>query len=124
MAAVAAPAMGPISDIIIGTVGDSLVVELGTHVGFELTTKVANDLVFDKTSNLLIPIHSARLQTTGVKMLLITLKYKHVVEDAALGFFRSSMHRCVHRGHFADHWLMCTVAGIRRCSRRSKTTSL
>ena len=71
MAAVAAPAMGPVSDIIVGTLGDSLVVELGTHVGFKLTTKVANDLVFDKTSNLLIPIHSARLQTTGVKMLLI-----------------------------------------------------
>ncbi|TFY54033.1 hypothetical protein EVJ58_g9103 [Rhodofomes roseus] len=93
MAAIAAPAMGPISDIIIGTVGDSLVVELGTHVGFELTTKVANDLVFDKTANALIPIHSARLQTTGVKTMLITLKYKHIVEDAALGFFRSSMHQ-------------------------------
>lgn len=95
MAAVAAPAMGPVSDIIVGTLGDSLVVELGTHVGFELTTKVANDLVFDKTTDALIPIHSARLQTTGVKTLLITLKYKHVVEDAALGFFRSSMHQCV-----------------------------
>ncbi|KAH9840552.1 uncharacterized protein C8Q71DRAFT_739945 [Rhodofomes roseus] len=93
MAAIAAPAMGPISDIIIGTVGDSLVVELGTHVGFELTTKVANDLVFDKTANALIPIHSARLQTTGVKTMLITLKYKHIVEDAALGFFRSSVHQ-------------------------------
>lgn len=95
MAAVAAPAMGPISDIIVGTVGDSLVVELGTHVGFELTTKVANDLVFDKTANALIPIHSSRLETTGMKTMLITLKYKHIVEDAALGFFRSSMHPCV-----------------------------
>ncbi|KZT64084.1 hypothetical protein DAEQUDRAFT_679222 [Daedalea quercina L-15889] len=93
MAAVAAPAMGPVSDIIIGTVGDSLVVELGTHVGFEVTTKVANDLVFDKAANALIPIHSARLQTTGAKAMLITLKYKHIVEDAALGFFRSSMHQ-------------------------------
>jgi len=74
-------------------VGDSLVVELGTHVGFELTTKVANDLIFDKTANALIPIHSSRLQTTGVKTMLITLKYKHIVEDAALGFFRSSMHQ-------------------------------
>lgn len=97
MAAVAAPAMGPVSDVIVGTLGDSLVVELGTHVGFELTTKVANDLVFDKTAAVLIPIHSSRLQTTGVKALLITLKYKHVVEDAALGFFRSSMHQSVPR---------------------------
>jgi hypothetical protein len=58
-----------------------------------VTAKLANDLVFDKTANALIPVHSARLQTTGVKTLLITLKYKHILEDAALGFFRTSMHQ-------------------------------
>ncbi|KAF8882168.1 hypothetical protein CPB84DRAFT_1791095 [Gymnopilus junonius] len=40
----------------------------------------------------MVPIHSNRLETTGVKVLLVTLKYKHTMSDAALGFFRSSMH--------------------------------
>lgn len=43
----------------------------------------------------MIPIHSKRLETTGVKTMLITLKFKHTVDDAALGFFRSSVHECV-----------------------------
>ena len=41
----------------------------------------------------IVPIHSGRLETTGVKVLLVTLKYKHTMSDAALGFYRSSMHR-------------------------------
>ncbi|KAF9446574.1 hypothetical protein P691DRAFT_732953 [Macrolepiota fuliginosa MF-IS2] len=92
MAAVAAPAMGPISDIVVTSLGDSILVELGFHAGFELSTKAANDLVFEHTANKLIPIHSERLETTAVKVLLITLKYRHTMEDAALGFYRSSLH--------------------------------
>ena len=93
MAAVAAPVMGPVSDAIVTTLGDSILVEIGVHTGFELTTKLANDLVIDKAVNHIIPIHSDRLQTTGIKELLITLKYKHTIEDAALGFYRGSLHK-------------------------------
>ncbi|KAF9475722.1 hypothetical protein BDN70DRAFT_883348 [Pholiota conissans] len=92
MAAVAAPVMGPMADVVVGTLGDSILVELGMHAGFELSTKLANDLVFDKSIKHVIPIHSKRLETTGCKVLLITLKYKHTMTDAALGFYRSSLH--------------------------------
>ncbi|KAI0790351.1 hypothetical protein C8Q75DRAFT_761393 [Abortiporus biennis] len=93
MAAVAAPVMGPVSDVIVSTLGDTILVEIGMHVGFDLTTKVANDLVFDKTAKHIIPIYSKRLETTSVKTMLITLKYKHTLEDASLGFYRSSLHK-------------------------------
>ena len=67
------------------------------HVGFDLTAKAANDLVFDGAIKQIVPIHSSRLETTGVKTMTITLKYKHVPEDASLGFYRSGMHQCVGR---------------------------
>ncbi|PPQ92130.1 hypothetical protein CVT25_007961 [Psilocybe cyanescens] len=92
MAAVAAPVMGPVSDVVVGSLGDTVLVELGIHAGFGLTTKLANDLVFDHTIKKVVPIHSERLETTAVKVLLITLKYKHTMADAALGFYRSSLH--------------------------------
>ncbi|KAK7683156.1 hypothetical protein QCA50_013829 [Cerrena zonata] len=95
MAAVAAPVMGPVSDAVVASLGDTLLVEIGMHAGFDLTIKAANDLVFDKPLNAVIPIHSKRLETTGVKTMLITLKYKHIIEDASLGFFRSSIHQDV-----------------------------
>ncbi|KAF7797358.1 hypothetical protein EIP86_008553 [Pleurotus ostreatoroseus] len=91
-AAVASPVMGPISDAIVATLGDTILVEMGVHAGFEVTTKIANDLVLDKAINAVIPIHSATFETTGVKELLITLKYKHTMTDASLGFYRSSLH--------------------------------
>lgn len=87
--------MGPISDVVVASLGDTILVELGLHAGFQLSTKVANDLVFGHTANKLIPIHSDRLETTAIKVLLITLKYKHTMEDAALGFYRSSLHKWV-----------------------------
>jgi hypothetical protein len=93
MAAVAAPVMGPVSDAIMTSLGDSILVEIGMHAGFELTVKLANDLVIDHPMDHIIPIYSDRLQTTSVKELLITLKYKHTIEDAALGFYRGSVHK-------------------------------
>lgn len=84
--------MGPVVDVVVSTLGDTILVELGMHAGFDISAKVANDLVFDKPLKHIIPVHSKRLETTGIKVLLITLKYKHVVEDAALGFYRSSIH--------------------------------
>ncbi|KAF9028168.1 hypothetical protein BDZ89DRAFT_1066316 [Hymenopellis radicata] len=93
MAAVASPVMGPVSDLVVSSFGDTLIVELGLHAGFEGTTKIANDLVIEKTVKHMIPTHSKRLETTNVKILTITLKFKQTTEDAALGFFRSSIHK-------------------------------
>ncbi|KAI0711337.1 hypothetical protein C8Q76DRAFT_736182 [Earliella scabrosa] len=93
VAAVAAPVMGPVSDVVVSTFGDTILVEMGMHAGFSLTAKAANDLVFDGAIKQIVPIHSSRLETTGVKTMTITLKYKHVPEDASLGFYRSGIHR-------------------------------
>ncbi|KAK0192308.1 hypothetical protein F5146DRAFT_1039294 [Armillaria mellea] len=95
MAAVAAPVMGPVSDLVVGSLGDTILVEMGMHVGFEATTKIANDLVIDKAVKHMIPTHSKMFETTNVKVVLITLKFKQIMEDAALGFFRSSVHNCI-----------------------------
>ena len=95
MAAVASPVMGPVSDLVVSTVGDSILVEIPMHAGFDLATKLANDLVFEKPINHVLPIYSKRLETTHVKTMLITLKYKHTIEDAALGFYRGSVHKYV-----------------------------
>jgi len=84
--------MGPVADVVVSSFGDTILVELGLHAGFDLTTKVADDLVFGKPINHFVPIHSKRLETTGVKVLLITLKYKQTMTEAALGFYRSSLH--------------------------------
>lgn len=85
--------MGPVADGVVATFGDSILVELGLHTGFELTGTAANDLVLSKALKAVIPIHSKRLETTGVKVLLITLKHKQTISDAALGFYRSSLHK-------------------------------
>lgn len=91
-ALVAAPAMGPLSDMVVSSFGDTILVELGLHAGFEAAVAIGNDRLIDHPLNKIIPVHSANLSTTGVKSLTITLKYKHTVEDANLGFFRSSLH--------------------------------
>ncbi|THH28143.1 hypothetical protein EUX98_g6041 [Antrodiella citrinella] len=78
--------------MVVSTIGDSVLVEITSHIGFELATKMANDLVFDKPIDHMLPLYSSRLETTSVKTMTITLKYKHTVEDAALGFYRGSVH--------------------------------
>ncbi|EGO03533.1 hypothetical protein SERLA73DRAFT_83585 [Serpula lacrymans var. lacrymans S7.3] len=93
VAAIAAPVMGPVSDAVLSTVGDGILVEMGLHTGFELTAKAADDLIGDGAIKKMVPLYSTRLETTNVKTILITLKYKHTVEDASLGFFRSSLHK-------------------------------
>ena len=85
--------MGPAADVAVTIFGDSILVELGLQTGFELTGKAANDLVLSKALKAVIPIHSKRLETTGVKVLLITLRHKQTMSDAALGFYRSSLHK-------------------------------
>lgn len=75
-----------------GNTGDTILVEVGLTAGFDLTTTVADELIIGHGVSAIIPIHSKRLETTNVKTLLITLKYKHTIADAALGFYRSSVH--------------------------------
>lgn len=91
-AMIAAPAMGPVSDMAMSSFSDTVLVELGLHAGFAAAVQVGNEFLIDKPLNKIIPVHEANLTTTGVKTLTITLKYKHTVEDAKLGFFRSSRH--------------------------------
>lgn len=95
MAAVAAPVMGPVADAVVSTVGDSILVEIGFSAGFHGATALANDLVIEKPLKAIIPKHSKVLETTSVKSILITLKYKQTITDAALGFYRSSLHKYV-----------------------------
>jgi len=92
-AAIAAPVMGPVSDVVISSFGDTIIVELGLHSGFELGIKAADDLLIEHPiEHHIIPTNDRRLNTTAIKSLTITLKYKHTTSDAGLGFFRSSMH--------------------------------
>jgi hypothetical protein len=93
-AAIAAPVLGPVADVFVSTLGDSIAVEVGAHATFKLATEFGNDLLFEKPIKALTR-HEGVLATTAVKDVLITLKYKHTMTDAALGFFRSSLHKCV-----------------------------
>ncbi|KAF8321549.1 hypothetical protein DL93DRAFT_2147567 [Clavulina sp. PMI_390] len=90
-AAIAAPAMSPLMETAASSIGSSIVVEMGLHAGFELSNNVADDLLGDQVDHI-IPVYSNRLETTGVKTLLITAPYKHNQLDAALGYFRASVH--------------------------------
>lgn len=89
MAVIAAPVLEPFAGDVLNTFGDIIAVEV------QLTTDFANDLVTDKLLEKIIPIHSKRLETTAFKVLLITLKYEIAMTDAALGFYRSSIHKWV-----------------------------
>lgn len=102
-AAVAAPVMGPISDMVVGSLGETIVVELSLHAGLEAAAWAGNEVFISKPIKHIIPAHDAILTTSCVKVLTITLKYKHTVEDAQLGFFRSSTH--------ADPSLFASVRG-------------
>jgi len=74
-------------------IGDTILVEVGLSAGYHLSAVVADDLIIGHGVSAVIPTHSKRLETTSVKTLLITLKYKHTLEDASLGFYRSSLHK-------------------------------
>ncbi|KIJ35299.1 hypothetical protein M422DRAFT_51568 [Sphaerobolus stellatus SS14] len=94
-AAIAAPVMAPFGDVIITTLGDSILVELGLHAGFKLAVEGTNEIFIDNPIHHVMKSNDKRLITTAVKQLTITLKYKHTMTDASLGFFRSSIHKDV-----------------------------
>ncbi|KAH7100065.1 hypothetical protein BKA62DRAFT_707466 [Auriculariales sp. MPI-PUGE-AT-0066] len=89
---VASPVMAPVVSEIYSVVGDSIIVQLGVQAGFDVVTKPAYELVVGGVVKHSIPSHSGLLVTTGVKTLLITLKYYHTMKDAAIGYFRASDH--------------------------------
>ncbi|KAJ7632109.1 hypothetical protein FB45DRAFT_745083 [Roridomyces roridus] len=90
---IAAPVLGQVSAEVFSVFGDSILVELGVHAGFKLGTMAADDLLIEHPIASIIPIHSERLESTAVKVLQITLKYRGTMTDAALGFYRSSVHK-------------------------------
>jgi hypothetical protein len=85
--------MGPITEIAEAELGESVVVKMGLNAGFELGAKVADSLIIAKPLQYLLPIRSERLKTTATKTLTITLKFEITMQDAALGFFRASLHQ-------------------------------
>ncbi|KAG6834196.1 hypothetical protein H0H93_011245, partial [Arthromyces matolae] len=83
-------------DIVIeGVVSDSLVIDSGRNRndGFQHLLKSINDLLKKKPSvGVQHSIHSTQLETSQVKNLTMKVTYQHVVTNAALGYFRSSIH--------------------------------
>ncbi|KAG5644338.1 hypothetical protein DXG03_008635 [Asterophora parasitica] len=81
--------MGPVSDAVASSLSDSIVVEMQLNAA----SSAVNGLALKQTLKYTLPTHSARLETRGVKVLLITLRHKQIIHDAALGFYRSSIHK-------------------------------
>ena len=71
--------------------GGSTLLELAGQAGFELATNLADDKVFEDPIAA-VTKHDKVLETSAIKDLLITLEHKHTMSDAALGFYRSSLH--------------------------------
>lgn len=82
-AAIAEPVFDLVADEIGTAVGD-IIAELVVEAGVKATTH-AYEMAVDEAVDCVIPPDSERLVTTAVKTLLITLKYKHTMANAALG---------------------------------------
>lgn len=72
--------------------GSTILVEVGVLAGYDLGGSVANHYLVSKPIDKVLPMHSSRFETTAIKKLMITLKYKHILIDASVGFFRASSH--------------------------------
>ncbi|PVF97991.1 hypothetical protein CPB86DRAFT_706088 [Serendipita vermifera] len=88
-AIIASPMMDSAGTVVVDSFGSSIAVEMGVLAGQHAGAKVANYLLIDKPTSLLIPTHSGKLETTDIKKILITLSFKHILTDAALGYFRA-----------------------------------
>ncbi|KAG8792269.1 hypothetical protein FRC17_008619, partial [Serendipita sp. 399] len=88
-AVVASPLMESAGGVVVDSFGSSIIVELGVLAGNEVGGTVANHLLINKPTDLLIPKHSGKLETTQIKKLLITLVFKHILTDASLGWYRA-----------------------------------
>ncbi|KAG8915615.1 hypothetical protein FRC01_003574 [Tulasnella sp. 417] len=93
-AAIVAPAISPTSDMLPGgsDAASFVTAQLVSAAGKEVIDNTANWLLVDKPLDDLLRDHAHTLDGNSAKEILITLKYKHVTKDAALGFFRSPQH--------------------------------
>ena len=93
----AGPLVGP-PDFDITSIGDSVTVEIGAAHVFDMELSMGERLLttaINLGSQYLVN-HDSVLQTTAVKDVLITLKYKHATTtDASLGFYRGALHKLV-----------------------------
>ncbi|KIO16807.1 hypothetical protein M407DRAFT_33538 [Tulasnella calospora MUT 4182] len=89
-AAILVPAIAPGVDMAPGgsEVAGSVTAQLVGSAGKEAVSW----LLVDKPLDDLLRNHAHTLNGNSAKEILITLKYKHVTKDAALGFFRSPEH--------------------------------
>lgn len=82
--------MAPVAEVVGAGMGsDSILVEALVKG----TGKVGNLMIEQPLERMLEEHKGKALETKTVKVLLITLKYKHAgMEEAVLGFYRSSLH--------------------------------
>jgi hypothetical protein len=80
------------SDVVTTSVGSGIAVELAKQAGFMAFTSTGDSLLIKGPLDSLAGTHSKQLETTSAKTLLITLSYNYAKDDAALGFFKSSIH--------------------------------
>ncbi|KZT53733.1 hypothetical protein CALCODRAFT_39471 [Calocera cornea HHB12733] len=90
-AAVATPLLHVVGDTIVQAGLDTITVEVATIGAYHVAAHGVNEMLTEKIGDR-FPKHSRKLETTAVMSLLIKLKHKHTMDDAALGFFRSSTH--------------------------------
>ncbi|EJD48955.1 hypothetical protein AURDEDRAFT_112698 [Auricularia subglabra TFB-10046 SS5] len=97
-AAIAAPALDPLSGAVSSSLGDTVVAQLVADAGMEVLTGHADDKLIECPPDDAMPdyaIPSVKEGTGSVKTVLIGLRYKHTTTDAALGLYRSSVHSSV-----------------------------
>ncbi|KAG9046500.1 hypothetical protein FS837_004300 [Tulasnella sp. UAMH 9824] len=93
-AAIVAPAISSSADMVPGgsDAASFVTAQLVSSAGKEAVDNAVNWLLVDKPLDDLLRTHTHVLDGNSAKEILITLKYKHVTKDAALGFFRSPQH--------------------------------
>ncbi|KAH8923498.1 hypothetical protein BT69DRAFT_1350120 [Atractiella rhizophila] len=94
----AAPAVSHAVTEVVSLAGGSILVEIGVNVAANVaakaTTDAANELLGDLVYKKGYDVYRDRrikiLTTTDVKTMTVTLKYKHMLSDAYLGYFKGS----------------------------------
>ncbi|EJT99206.1 hypothetical protein DACRYDRAFT_56277 [Dacryopinax primogenitus] len=90
-AAVATPLLHVVGDSIVHAGLDCIATEVATIGTYHIAAHGMNEMLAEKIGNQ-FPHRSQKLETTAIMSILITLKHKHTMDDAALGFYRSSTH--------------------------------
>jgi hypothetical protein len=99
-AALLEPVMGHMSDLVVNSVVDAhatitemLLVEFALHEGIQAASDAVDGFFTDEFVKMILHFRSPSLEGQTVKVVEITIKLQHIQEDAALGFFRGSLHR-------------------------------